>query len=67
MVEVLRRPLVPLLLAGALTALAGCSGNSEATTAPNQDLGTRSCTIGPTAGNNPGCDTLEDQSLAPRH
>jgi len=78
MVEALRKPLVPLLLAGALLALGGCSSDqpeeataptyhSEAATAPNGNLGSPSCTVGPTAGNNAGCDAQQDQSLAPRH
>lgn len=78
MIEVLRKPFVPLLLAGALVALGGCSGDqsetataptyhSETAPAPNGNLGTRNCTVGPTAGNNAGCETLQDQSLAPRH
>jgi hypothetical protein len=62
MIQVLKKPLVPLLLAGALAALAGCSGrHSEAATAPTAN---GPCTVGPTAGNNQGCDAYQDQGDA---
>lgn len=84
MAEVLRKSLAPLLLAGGLAALAGCSGYSHHETAANTQYpygesstpkpydsnatyGNPSCTVGPTAGNNAGCETQQDQSLAPRH
>lgn len=64
MVEVVRKSLLPLLVAGGLAALGGCSSSgyhSEAAPAPSASYGTRSCTVGPTAGDNAGCDAAQDQ------
>ncbi len=60
MVEVLRKSLVPLLLAAGLAALAGCSGGyqSEGATIANRDS---PCAVGPAAQQQPACDTKEDQ------
>lgn len=62
MAEVLRKSLLPLLLAGGLAALGGCSSgyHSEAASAPNPSY-RGPCTVGPTAGTNQGCDALQDQ------
>lgn len=61
MVDVLRKPLVPLLLAGGLAALTGCSGyHSEATATPNTNNAS-SCAVG-AAAQHPDCDAYEDQS-----
>ena len=66
MVEVLRKSLVPLLLAGGLAALAGCSGHSsEAATTPNTNKAS-SCAVGATA-QHPECDAYQDQSEMRSH
>ena len=61
MVEVVRKSLVPMLLAGGLAALAGCSGyRSEAATAPKTS-NAGSCAVG-AAAQHPDCDAYQDQS-----
>lgn len=61
MVDVVRNSVVPLLLAGGLAALAGCSGyRSEAATTPNTSNAT-SCAVG-AAAQHPDCDAYQDQS-----
>lgn len=60
MVEVVRKSLVPLLLAGGLAALAGCSGHrSEAAATPNTN-NAGSCAVG-AAAQHPDCDAYQDQ------
>ncbi len=60
MVEVVRKSLVPLLLAAGLAAVAGCSSgdHTEAATAANREA---PCTVGPSAQQQPACDTQQDQ------
>lgn len=62
MTEALRKSLVPLLFAAGLAALAGCSGGdqSEASPAPVANRAAP-CAAGPTAQQQPACDTQQDQ------
>jgi hypothetical protein len=59
MVEALRKSLAPLLLAGALAALAGCSSYDSGTTSASN---VSPCAVGPAAQQHPACDTRQDQS-----
>ena len=61
MVEVVRKSFVPLLLAGGLAALTGCSGYHSQAAGTRNTNNASSCAVG-AAAQHPDCDAYQDQS-----